>query len=167
MKLINWRTLKEIFFSVEWRVSNREGMFYSTALWVISIWIRLWLTLIQNKIIWINDANSSGYIYFIWLTLFILWLGVSVLYLIMNIFLDIKRCHDHWRKWSRLLCLLIPFYNIWVWVELIFFPWQDAENQYWKKVRDVSLIIKVIGVVWTICTILYEMYNIAKTSALF
>ena len=162
MKLLNWRTVKELFFSSGWRVSNWEEMFYSTVLWSIFIVVTLLLLFTENKLVWwifeINIYSSTQFEVNILLLKLINYLvrpWIIVLYIIMNIFLDIKRCHDRWRKGSRLWCLLIPIFNIWAWIEMMFLPWQEWKNKYWKKVNDVTTLVKVIAIILMVIAIWY------------
>lgn len=73
----------------------------------------------------------------------------------MDIFVRIKRAHDLWRKWSRLRCLLIPIYNIIVWIQLCFYVWKKEDNEYWKYngeklpiIAYIILIIEFIIILW-------------------
>jgi len=160
MKLLNWRTVKELFFSSEWRVSYWEEMFYSAVLWAIDLVVILLLLFIENKVIWIIEVNPSSLMVLLMWIIYLVILWIDILYIIMNIFLDIKRFHDRWREGSRLWCLLIPIYNIWVWIEMMFLPWQEWKNKYWKEVNDVTTLVKVIAIIWTVLVICYDLSKI-------
>jgi hypothetical protein len=82
------------------------------------------------------------------LSLLLIGIWISILLIIMDIFVFIKRAHDLWKKWSRLRCLLIPIYNIFVLIQLSFFPWEKHDNEYWKyNGKDLPIIAYIILIV--------------------
>lgn len=157
MKLLNNKSFKDVFFSTKWRLWVDEAWTYS--LWLSVVGILIWFIcnfLIREIRWWYNDFwNYSTTQNILRYSLEIIQILVSILLIIMDIFVRIKRAHDLWRKWSRLLCLLIPIYNIIVWIQLSFYVWKKEDNEYWKytweklpTVAYVILIVEFIIVLW-------------------
>ena len=134
MKLLNNKSFKDIFFSTTWRLWIIETWIYSLWLWIIEILILIWMYyLIRIIHWWYNDLyyySMSQRISELSIKLIGIWIGI--LLIIMDIFVLIKRAHDLWKKWSRLRYLLIPIYNIFVFIQLSFFPWEKHDNEFWK-----------------------------------
>ena len=159
MKLLNNKTFKDIFFSTKWRLGIDESWTYS--LWLDVVGILIWIIcsfLIREIRWWYNDFwNYSTIQIILRYSLIAIQILAPILLIIMNIFIRIKRAHDLWREWSRLRCLLIPIYNIIVWIELAYFIWQKEDNKYWKynneklpKIAYLILILEFIIVFWWI-----------------
>jgi hypothetical protein len=157
MKLLNNKSFKDVFFSTTWRLGVNESWIYS--LWLDIVGILIWIIcsfLIREIRWWYNDFwNYSTNQKILWYSLDVIQLLASILLIIMDIFVRIKRAHDLWRKWTRLRCLLIPIYNIIVWFQLAFYTWKKEENKYWKyngeklpKLAYLILIIEFIIVLW-------------------
>ena len=157
MKLLNNKSFKDVFFSTKWRLWVNESWTYS--LWLDIIGILIWILcsfLIREIRWWYNDFwNYSINQKILWYSLDVIQILASILLIIMDIFVRIKRAHDLWRKWSRLRCLLIPIYNIIVWIQLGFYTWKKEENKYWKyngeklpKLAYLILVIEFIIVLW-------------------
>jgi len=157
MKLLNNKTFKEVFFSSKWRLWVDEAWTYS--LWLRVITIIIWIIcyfLIRKIRWWYNDLwNYSATQRIMRYPLAAIEIIITILSIIMGIFVRIKRAHDLWRKWSRLRCLLIPIYNIIVWIDLWFYPWKKEDNEYWKHhdeklpiIAYIILVIEFIIVLW-------------------
>lgn len=157
MKLLNDKTFKDVFFSTKWRLWVNETWTYS--LWLSIVGIVIWIIcdlLIREIRWWYNDFwNYSTAQNILRYSLDTIQILASILLIIMDIFVRIKRAHDLWRKWSRLRCLLIPIYNIIVWLQLSFYVWKKEDNEYWKYngeklpiIAYIILIVEFIVVVW-------------------
>lgn len=157
MKLLNDKTFKDVFFSTKWRLWVNETWTYS--LWLSIVGIVIWIIcdlLIREIRWWYNDFwNYSTTQNILRYSLEIIQILASILLIIMDIFVRIKRAHDLWRKWSRLWCLLIPIYNIIVWLQLSFYVWKKEDNEYWKyngeklpSIAYIILIVEFIIVIW-------------------
>lgn len=157
MKLLNNKSFKEVFFSTKWRLWVNETWIYS--LWLSTITIIIWIIcnfLIRKIRWWYNDFWNYSYTQNILrYSTIIIHISIYILSIIMDIFVRIKRAHDLWRKWSRLRCLLIPIYNIIVWIQLAFYIWKKEDNIYWKyngkklpKIAYIILTIEFIIVFW-------------------
>lgn len=157
MKLLNDKTFKDVFFSTKWRLWVNETWTYS--LWLSIVGIVIWIIcdlLIREIRWWYNDFwNYSTTQNILRYSLDTIQILASILLIIMDIFVRIKRAHDLWRKWSRLRCLLIPIYNIIVWLQLSFYVWKKEDNEYWKYngeklpiIAYIILIVEFIVVVW-------------------
>ena len=157
MKQLNDKTFKEVFFSTKWRLWVNETWIYS--LWLSVIGILIWIIcdfLIREIRWWYNDFwNYSLTQLILRYSLDALQIIASILLIVMDIFVRIKRAHDLWRKWSRLRCLLIPIYNIIVWIQLSFYVWKKEDNIYWKyngeklpTIAYLILIVEFIIVLW-------------------
>ena len=157
MKLLSDKSFKDVFFSTKWRLWVNETWIYSLGLSVVSIivWI-LWSFAIREIRWWYNDfwnynITQKGIRCFFDVSRIL----IRILLFIMDIFVRIKRAHDLWKKWSRLRCLLIPIYNIIVWIQLAFYTWQKEDNSYWKyngeklpKIAYLILVIEFIIILW-------------------
>ena len=157
MKLLNGKTFKDVFFSSKWRLWIIETRIYSLWLHVIEILVSIWLYyFIRIVHWWYSDLyNYSMLQKILEFSLLLIGIWIGVLLIIMDIFLLIKRAHDLWKKWSRLRCLLIPIYNLFIIIQLSFFPWEKHDNQYWKYNNEklptivyIILIVEVIMVFW-------------------
>jgi hypothetical protein len=157
MELLNDKTFKDVFFSTKWRLWVNETWTYS--LWLSIVGIVIWIIcdlLIREIRWWYNDFwNYSTTQNILRYSLEIIQILASILLIIMDIFVRIKRAHDLWRKWSRLWCLLIPIYNIIVWLQLSFYVWKKEDNEYWKyngeklpSIAYIILIVEFIIVIW-------------------
>jgi len=157
MKLLNNKSFKDVFFSTTWRLWVNESWTYS--LWLDVIGIIIWIIcsfLIREIRGWYNDFwNYSMTQIRLRYGLYAIQILASILLIVMDIFVRIKRAHDLWRKWSRLLCLLIPIYNIIVWFQLAFHTWKKEDNEYWKYdseklpiIAYLILVIEFIIVLW-------------------
>lgn len=167
MKLLNNKSFKDIFFSTKWRLWVDETWTYS--LWLSVTGILTWFIcnfLIREIRWWYNDFwNYSTTQNILRYSLEIIQILISILLIIMDIFVRIKRAHDLWRKWSRLLCLLIPIYNIIVWIQLSFYVWKKEDNEYWKynweklpTIAYIILIVEFIIVLWR--NIIWDKINL-------
>lgn len=157
MKLLNNKSFKDVYFSTKWRLWVNEAWTYS--LWLDVINILIWIIcsfLIREIRWWYNDFwNYSTTQTILRYSLYAIQILASILFIIMDIFVRIKRAHDLWRKWSRLRCLLIPIYNIIVWIQLAFYTWKKEENEYWKYngeklpiIAYIILFIELVIVIW-------------------
>ena len=157
MKLLNDKTFKEVFFSTKWRLWVNETWIYS--LWLSIVGILIWIIcnfLIREIRWWYNDFwNYSTTQYILRYSIEAIQILITILLIIMDIFVRIKRAHDLWRKWSRLRCLLIPIYNIIVWIQLSFYIWKKEDNIYWKYngeklpiIAYIILIMEFVIILW-------------------
>lgn len=157
MKLLNDKSIKDVFFSTKWRLWVNESWIYSLWLDIIGIliWI-IWSFLIRVIRWWYNDFwNYSTTQKILRYSIETIQIAISILLIIMDIFVRIKRAHDLWKKWAWLRCLLIPIYNIIVWFKLSFYLWEKEDNKYWKyngeklpKIAYIILIVEFIIVFW-------------------
>jgi len=146
------KTFKEIFFSSKGRLSGREYALYtaSLSLWYLVVCFILWLIIwIIYWVIWrsIDNLNSMSVIVAI-----IIWIPC----VIMEIMVCIKRVHDFWKKGSYVRCTLIPLYNIYMWLELLFRKWNEWKNEYWEKPQQFSSWRKALTI------ILYIIYTLIE-----
>ena len=150
MRLLNWKTFKEVFFSKEWRISVDE-------LWIYSLWLSV-ADIIIDIIIWFGIWEISWWYNNLWVIsisrdlgvwLFsLLWIGLIFLLIYMNIMVLIKRAHDLWKGGEWVAFLLIPLYNLYIWFMLSFHPWEKFNNVYWlyeeKKTSRTWILIFVV-----------------------
>ena len=132
-KLYNNKSLKDIFFSANWRLSVDEFWMYNLLLWVLSIVFEFGCKTAIWFIRWgYNDLwNYSILQLSLWNIFDVLDLALIILVIVMSIFVLIKRAHDLWKSWSWLLFWLIPVYNIYVSWLLAFWKWEKKDNEYW------------------------------------
>ena len=142
----NKKTFKNIYFSGKGRISWREYALYTACLSLLYlavcfiIWFIYWLS-------WPSTENLDN---FSIIAAVIIWIP----YLIMEIMVSIKRVHDFWKKGSYVRCLLIPLYNVYVWLQLLFQKWNEWKNEYWDKPEPFSSGKKALTI------ILYIIYII-------
>ena len=149
------RSFKELFFSSEWRMSEREYILYASILrlWYLAactmIWFIFWI------IIWISWQELNNYKYFVIIAALI----ISIPRVIMEIFVTIKRVHDLWKKDSYVWCLLIPLFNIYMWLQLLFQKWDEWKNMYWDKPQEFSSGKKTLTIILFIIYIIIYLYS--------
>lgn len=151
------RSFKELFFSSEWRMSGREYALYTSllSLWYLLactiVWFIFWI------IIWISWKEFDNFEEFGVIAALIIWIP----YIIMEIFVSIKRVHDFWKKGSYVWYLLIPLFNLYVWLQLLFQKWDEWRNLYWEKPQEFSSGKKALTIIlYIIYTAIYVYSNI-------
>lgn len=148
----NKKTFKDIFFSTKGRVSGWEYALYTAclSLWYLAICFIIWF------IYWLSWPSTENLENISTIIALILWIP----YLIMEIMVSIKRVHDFWKKGSYVRCLLIPFYNIYVWLQLIFQKGNEWQNEYWDKPQPFSSGKKALTIIlYIIYAAIYVVLN--------
>lgn len=146
------KTFKDLFFSSEWRLSWREYALYTAwlSLWYLAVCFIIWF------IYWLSWQAIENLENFSTIVALIIWIP----YIIMEIFVSIKRVHDFWKKGSYVRCLLIPLYNIYVWLQLLFQKGNEWQNEYWDKPQPFSSGKKALTIIlYIIYAAIYVVLN--------
>lgn len=89
-----------------------------------------------------------------------LWPVVAAVpFLVFIMVITIKRFYDM-NRWRRnIFFLLIPVYNIWLGIRLLFKRWSRNENKYGQKPQKLSVIMKIVIIVlWAAYLVLIGFY---------
>jgi len=112
----------KFLFSSEGRVSAVQYWIFSFINWVIYLIIALFMVLIFEQI---TTENENLFLYS---SLFI-WVIISFLFL----FLRVKRLHDLGRPGEHIFLSIIPIYNIWLEIKILFVPGTNGDNKFGSK----------------------------------
>jgi uncharacterized membrane protein YhaH (DUF805 family) len=130
LKWLDWENIQKILFSPRGRINSRTYIFYFSLLNILNILIlSMFLLLFQTK-----DTILPQVI-------------IGIPFIIPLIIIWIKRFQDVWKNWRNLLFLLVPIYNIIIWLNLLFQKWNNEDNKYWIKPNDISQKMKIITVI--------------------
>lgn len=170
MKLLNDKSFKEVFFSSNWRLWVNESWIYTLAISIVSIIVWIICSYLTRIVCWwYNDLwNYSTAQTTLMSIINIFQISIGILLSVMDIFVWIKRAHDLWRKWSRLLCLLIPIYQIIVIFQLSLHRWKKEDNAYWKYNGEklpilASLLLVIEFIIVFGWNIFWEKINLPYT----
>jgi len=68
----------------------------------------------------------------------------------ISINLIVKRLHDLWNPWTNIFLLVIPFFNIYYFLRLLFQKWSDNENEFGISriyEQKISLVLPIVLIV--------------------
>jgi len=156
----NESSFKEKFFSTKWRISGRQYALYSACLGLgyfaicAIIWFIYWF------IKWLSWQSLDNIESFSIIAALIVLIPV----LIISIIIAVKRVHDFWKRGSYVRCLLIPFYNIYVWIQLLFQKWDQNENEYWPKPQTFGTGKKTLTIILYLIYIIIQVISRTNSS---
>lgn len=136
--MINEKNLFEVFFTTKWRLSAIQY-------WFCKMIIEIPITI---RRLFFTDMN-----WFAWTNVIIL-LIIWIIRMITDICLTIQRAHDLWWSWWKLVLCLIPIYNIYIGLCLLFKGWIDGRNEYWEE-TEATIAFIVVTIIMAVSTVIF------------
>lgn len=120
-------TWKSLWTSRSWRIWRWEYILSLILIWFIKFIVLLWSVWIVTVI---HDTEKA---YFWWMVLSWIKVLLDLVLWIITLGQTIKRAHDIEKSAFWLLWLLIPLYNFYILIKLLFEEWSPGINGSWSN----------------------------------